>query len=180
MSQIVGALAARDALVGLVSAIRTALRTADGQGNAAYNEAVDSAMQDLEKFWKATVPASYTDADDVAAIRKIDAIAYDLFLEIGFQSLDANNAALEDGAERLEQLAEEIGELAASTAADADTVALRPVKDAVDSLTETITAIRDARARLDGTKPDHAAIISEIDKLATQFLVLKGKVEAAV
>jgi hypothetical protein len=169
MTTIVGPAAAKAALIDLISEIRQSLGAVAG-GGAAYGQAVTAAQERLRTFFKATEPA---DDPDVAAI---DAIAFDLFLTLGFDAIAANNARLEAGARRLAELTGQLDDVTAATHHAAASVALRPVKDAIDSMVAIVAEVKALKSNLSSAKPDEALVIAEVDKLAEQFDVLRQAV----
>ena len=176
MSNIIGPSAAKAALNQLIARIKTSLAAA---GPAAYGAAVDAAQIDLEAFWKSTLPSDFADPVEVAAVRAVDEVARDLFIELSLDEMEANMVRLEQGATKLETLGGSLASATSTNVRSAASIGLQPVKDALDSMTTMVNSVKALKANLSSAKPDEAKVIAEIEKLAAQFEALKTLVTAA-
>lgn len=174
MSRISGPIAAKNALVDLISDIRTSLSAAASREQSDYNTAVDKAQQELRAFMKATVARDATDTAEVDAIRDIDDVAFSLFVDLALGRIEANNAVLQAGAAKLAGLAARMDEVTAETDEQTAKVSLVHIKDAVDSMTGAIASVKALKDKIAEGRPDAAAIVMEIDKLAAQYERLRA------
>ena len=174
MSRIKGPVAAKNALVELISDIRTSLSAARARGQSDYDAAVKKAQQDLRAFMNATVATDATDAAEVEAIEDIDDVAFNLFVDLALGRIEANNAVLQAGAAKLANLAARMDEVTADTDAQTAKVSLVHIKDAVDSMTGAIASVKALKDKIGEGRPDAAAIVTEIDKLAAQYERLRA------
>ena len=173
MSDIIGPAAAKAALTQLVAAIKSSLNAAGPAGSPAYGEAVDKAQRDLETFFKSTRAADLADPGEVAAVRAIDEIAFDLLVTLSLDELEGNIRKLEQGAEKLAKLGAAVGAQAAINVKAAASIGLEPVKEAIDSMTEVVETVKELKANLSAADPDEAKVAAEIDKLVAQFETLR-------
>ena len=174
MTAIIGPAAAKSALTALLAQIEAALNAA---GPAAYGAAVDKAQQDLETFFKSTSAADITDQTDVAAVRAIDDLAYNMLVKLSLGEMQANIQILLAGADKLKTLAGQLDAQTNTNVASAGSIGLKGVKDAVDQMTAIVDQVKALRAGLKADNPDEKAIADEIGKLADQFKTLKDKVD---
>lgn len=179
MSDIIGPAAAKTALNTLIAQISSSLAAAKTAGDAAYGAAIDAAQRDLEAFFKSTRPGDDTDNVEVAAVRAIDQIAFDLFMKLSVDQLEANADQLEEGAAKLETLGQALDAAANANVRSAASIALKPVKDAIDSMTAIVGSVKSLKANLSSADPDEAQVITEIEKLVAQFETLKAAVTTA-
>ena len=179
MSDIIGAAAAKSALTNLVSRIRSSLETAKGLGASAYAQAVDAAQRDLDTFFKSTKPADFADAAEVAAVRKIDEVAFNLLVDLSLEEMEANVQKLEQGAQKLQAISVALADQAAANSAAAAAIGLQPIKQAVDSMTGLVNSVKALKTNLKADDPDQAKVAAEIENLVAQFQRLKSAVQAA-
>ncbi len=173
MTDIIGPAAAKAALTNLMAQIKAALNAAGPAGSPAYRAAVDQAQRDLETFFKSTRAADLADPDEVAAVRAIDQLAFDLLVKLSLDELEGNIELIEDGAEKLSKLGAALGAQADSNVKAAASIGLKPVKDTIDSMTALVESVKNLKANLSAADPDEAKVAAEIDKLVAQFETLR-------
>jgi hypothetical protein len=174
MSEIIGPAAAKAALTKLVADIKDSLTAAGPAGSPAYAQAVDKAQRDFEAFFKSTRAADLADPVEVAAVRAIDEIAFDLLVTLSLDELEGNIRKLEEGAAKLAKLGGALGAQAEINVKAAASIGLEPVKEAIDSLTEVVETVKELKANLSAADPDEAKVAAEIDKLVAQFETLRS------
>ena len=173
MSDIIGPAAAKAALTQLVADIKSSLNGARPAGSPAYGEAVDKAQRDLEAFFKSTHAADRADPVEVAAVRAIDEVAFDLLVKLSLDELEGNIGILEQGAAKLATLGGALGAQAAINVKAAASIGLKPVKEAINSMTAVVESVKELKANLSAADPDEAKVAAEIDKLVAQFETLR-------
>lgn len=179
MSGIIGPAAAKAALTQVLAQIDAALAAAGPAGSPSYGAAVDKAQRDLEAFFKSTQPADFADPMEVAAVRAIDELAFDTLTRLSLAEMQANVDLLRAGAAKLKTLAGGLDAQAESNVAAAGAIGLKPVKQAIDSMTGIVNSVKALKTNLKADDPDEAKIATEIDKLVSQFETLRQAVSEA-
>jgi hypothetical protein len=171
MSDIIGAAAAAAELNSLVAQIQASMRAAPGD-----RATIDNAKASLRAFTTRTRPADPLNDDEMKAVDDVNDIAFDMLADLGLQQIAAGVAGLQRGADRLGALGTQLGEQAAGNQAAADSISLKPVKQAIDSMTGMVNSVKSLKANLKADDPDEARIAAEIDKLVAQFETLRTAV----
>jgi len=177
MTAIIGPAAAKAALTTLLTQIEAALNAAGPAGTPVYGAAVQKAQQDLETFFKSTSAADLADQTEVAAVRAIDELAFDMLVKLSLSAMQANVQLLQQGAAKLKTLAGGLDAQAKANVAAAGSIGLTGVKEAVNQMTAIVNQVKKLKSDLKADKPDEKAIADDIGKLVDQFETLKDKVD---
>ena len=179
MSSIIGPAAAKAALNALLPSIQASLQAVTGAAPAVAIPAIEAAKKKLSDFFNATRPQNLADPVEVAAVREIDTIAHDIVSQLTAQQVGLAVAAIVQGSQRLTGLTTALDQQSAATSSAAKSVALQPVKKAVDNMMALVASVKAIRLNLSGADPDQAKAITEIDKLVAQFETLRKAVSGS-
>jgi hypothetical protein len=178
MSNIVGPAAARMVLDALLPSIESSLAAVQGAAPAVRIAATNAAQQRLSDFIDSTRPQNLADQAEVDAVQQIDDIALNAFSNLTANQIQASVAAIQQGSQQLQTLTAQLNLQTASTASAAKSVALLPVKKAVDAMTAMVNSVKALKTNLSAGDPDQAKAVAEIDKLVEQFDILRKAVSA--
>jgi hypothetical protein len=176
MSDIVGPAAARTVLDALLPSIESSLTAVQGGTPEARIGAMEAAKKRLRDFFNATRPQNLADQAEVDAVQQIDGIAFQAFSHLTVQQVDLGVGAIKQGSEDLKALTAQLNLQTASTASAAKSIALQPVKKAVDAMTALVNSVKALKTNLSAADPDQAKAATEIDKLVAQFDILRKAV----
>jgi hypothetical protein len=180
MSDIVGPAAARTILDALLPSIEASLGAIPANAApAAKIAAMEAAKKRLSDFFNSTRAQNLADPAEVDAVRKIDAIAFDAFSAITVQQVDLGVGAIQQAGQQLQALTAALNQQTASTAGAAKSVALQPVKKAVDAMTAMVNSVKALKDNLSAADPDQAKAAAEIEKLVQQFEIVRKAVSAS-
>lgn len=163
MTDIIGFDASAQELRRLLDEISQNIKTAGEQGPDALHAAVLSETRKLVDFTNRTEPKDIFDAEEVANIRKIDQAADEARREIFGDSANVIIARMHDRISQLNQLEKGARQQAAENEREARKIRLIPVRNAIDSVTEAVEAVKDARKALSDEDPAEAAVKSKMD-----------------
>jgi hypothetical protein len=176
MSSIIGPVAAKAVLDALMPSIEASLEAARGASAAVRIAAIEAAKTKLSDFFNSTRAQNLADPEEVEAVGQIDSIAHDALSKLTVDQVDLAVDAIEQASQKLKTLGATLDQTTATTASAAKSVALQPVKKAVDTMTAMVNSVKALKANLSGTDPDQAKAASEIDKLVAQFEALRAAV----
>jgi hypothetical protein len=176
MSEIVGPAAAQTVLDALLSSIELSLAAVQGAADETKTAAMDAAQKRLHDFVNSTHPRNFADQAEVDAVQQIDEIARTAFSNITVQQIDLGVAAIQQRNQQLQELTAQLNLQTASTASAAKSIALQPVKKAVDAMTALVNSVKALKTNLSAADPDQAKAATEIDKLVAQFDILRKAV----
>lgn len=176
MSDIVGPVAAQAALEALMPSIEASLEAAKSAAPSARIAAIEKAKTRLSDFFNSTRPQNLADPAEVAAVREIDTIAHQALTKLTVQQVDLGVSAIKQASQRLKTLTAALDQQTAATASAAKSVALQPVKKAVDTMATMVNSVKALKANLSAADPDQAKAATEIDKLVAQFETLRKAV----
>jgi hypothetical protein len=176
MSNIVGPSAARAVLDAMLPSIESSLAAVQGADRAVRVAAMDAAQQRLSDFIDSTRPQNLGDQAEVDAVQQIDDVALNAFSKLTVDQVQLNVAAIKQGSEDLKVLTAQLNLQTTSTSGAAKSVALLPVKKAVDAMTALVNSVKALKTNLSGADPDQAKAAAEIDKLVAQFDIVRKAV----
>lgn len=163
MSDIIGFEACAQELRRLLAEIAENIKTAGENGPDALTAAVLTETRKLVDFTIRTEPKDIFDADEVGNIRKIDQAADETRREIFGDSANVIIGRMHDRISQLNQLEKAAKQQAAENEREARTIRLIPVRNAIDAVTETVEAVKDAKEVLLDADPVEAVVKSRIE-----------------
>lgn len=177
MTDIVGPAAARMVLDALLPGIEASLAAVPaGATPTEKMAAMEAAKTRLRDFFNGTRPQNLADQAEVDAVRKIDGIAFDAFSNLTAQQVDLGVGTIKQASQQLQALTASLNQQTASTSSAARSVALLPVKKAVDAMTAMVNSVKALKNNLSSADPDQAKAATEIDALVAQFETLRKAV----
>lgn len=177
MSDIIGFEASANELRRLLQEIETNIKTASQTGDDKLHQAVMTEPKKLVDFTNRTEPENLLDSNEVDSIRQIDQQADKAVQEIFGNSAHEIINRMQSRIIKLNQLEKAVRQQAASNEDEAKKIRLIPVRNAVDSATETVAAIREAKDALSKDTPEEALVISKIDSVLRAISALKKAAE---
>ncbi|MBV9883326.1 MAG: hypothetical protein JO276_09985 [Sphingomonadaceae bacterium] len=178
MSDIVGPAAARSVLDALLASIEASLKAVQGGSQEARTTAMDAAQKRLSDFINSTRPQNLADQAEVDAVQQIDDVALNAFSNLTADQIEAGVAAIQQSNQQLVALTAQLNLQTASTSAAAKSIALQPVKKAVDAMTAMVNSVKALKDNLSAADPDQAKAAAEIEKLIQQFEIVRKAVSA--
>jgi hypothetical protein len=176
MTIIKGPAAAAAVLEALLPSLQASLDAARSVSDDALMDAIEAAKLRLRNFANSTMAANLNDSAEVEAVDRIDKVARDLHSRLTIGQIGMAVGAISATAAELNALSAQLGLLTDATERAAKSIALDPVKKAVDAMTAMVNSVKSLKANLDAADPDEAQVIAEIDKLAEQFEALRTAV----
>jgi hypothetical protein len=173
MSDIIGFAACAQALKRLLDEIAENIKTASANGPDALHEAVLTETRKLVDFTNQTEPEDIFDATEVENIRKIDQTADEARREIFGDSATTIIGRMHDRISQLNQFEKAIRQQAAKNEREASKLRLVPVRNAIDAVTETVEAVKDAKEVLSDTDPVEAVVKSKIEGVLRAITALE-------
>jgi hypothetical protein len=168
MSKLVGYEAGRAELDRLLADARKHLDKVRGDPDA-ERAAVTAITEELVAFTTRTEPSDILDANEFKAIQDLDRVADEARRGIVFGTIAEIIARLQDRASQLNQLSKQVNQVTEATNARADRLKLVPIRTAVDAMSSTVEAFKQARATLKEDNPEEAAIAERIGNLVDEF-----------
>lgn len=169
MTDIVGFDAGKAELDRLLREARDAVQAAQAEGPDAVVAAVRAASEALVEFTNRTEPGDVFDSDEVEAIRRLDRLADEARREMNVAAMDMVISRIEDGSSRLNTLAKEVKRQALVNERTVRRNRLLPVREAVDSMTDLVEAVKQARDELDKDNPEEAVVASALGRLSKAY-----------
>ena len=163
MSDILGYEACKAELKRLLDEISANIDAAGAKGPEALHSAVLSESQKLVDFTNRSEPENPLDTVEVENIGKLDQLADDTRRQIFGDSARAILGRLQDRAAQLDQLGAGIEQQSAANQGRAGNLRLKPVRNALDGLTATADAIRQAKQTLSDANATEASVKADID-----------------
>jgi hypothetical protein len=163
MSDIIGFAACTQELRRLLTEVTENIKIAGENGPEALHAAVLAETRKLVDFTIRTEPKDMFDAVEVENIRKIDQAADEARREIFGDSANVIIGRMHDRISQLNQLEKAVKQQAAENEREARNLRLIPVRNAIDAVTETVEAVKDAKGALVDADPIEAVIKSKID-----------------
>jgi hypothetical protein len=174
MSDLIGYEAGRAELDRLLSDARTRIAAARGQPAEALQAVIRAATEELVDFTTRTEPSDIGDTNEFQTIQNLDRVADEARRGIIFGTIDEIIARIQDRASQLNQLSKQVGQVAKAANAQADRLKLVPIRTAVEAMSSTVEAFKQAKSALTQSNPDEAAIAERIGKLVSEFDALRG------
>lgn len=172
MSDIIGFEACAQELRRLLAEIAENIKTAGDNGPDALHAAVLTETRKLVDFTNRTEPNDIFDAHEVGNVRKIDQAADEARREIFGDSANLIIGRMHDRISQLNQLEKAIRQQAAENEREARKIRLIPVRNAIDAVTETVEAVKDAKGALSNEDPDEAVVKSKIESVLRAITAL--------
>ena len=163
MSDIIGFEACAQELRRLLNEIAENIKTAGENGPEALHAAVLTETRKLVDFTNRTEPKNMFDADEVGNIRRIDEAADEARRKTFGDSATVIIGHMHERISQLNQLEKAVRQHAAENEREARKLRLIPVRNALDAVTETVEAIKDAQEALVEADPVEAVVKSRID-----------------
>jgi hypothetical protein len=163
MSDIIGFEACAKELRRLLDAITETIKAAGANGPDALHAAVLTETKKLVEFTNRTEAEDLLDAAEVESVRQIDQMAADAMAEIFGDSANTIIGRLYGRISQLNQLEKTIRQQAAENEREARKLRLIPVRDAIDTVTETVGALSKAKDALSDEDADEAAVKTKIE-----------------
>lgn len=176
MSDILGPAAAASILDALLPSLEASLQAAQGLGAVEQMKAIGTVKRRLSDFADSTRAQNLADAAEVQAVREIDELVLEVISRLTVQQVSIGIAALQDGAARLRELTAALDLQTTVITGAAKSIALQPVKKALDTMTAMVGSVKALKANLKTADPDEAQAIAEIDRFIEQFEVLRRTV----
>lgn len=174
MSDIVGFEACARELRKLLSEVTDNINAAGKKGSDALHDAVLAETKRLVDFTNRTEPADILNGAEIANIRKIDQSADDARREIFGNSADVIIGRIQDRISQLNQLEKAVRQEATANQQEAKKIRLVPLRNAVDAVTETIKAVKNAKEALSDDDPDEAAVKAKIESVLRAIAALEN------
>jgi hypothetical protein len=165
MNDIIGFEACTQELRRLLAEIAENIKTAGENGPDALHAAVLTETRKLVDFTNRTEPKDILDADEVGHIRNIDQAADEARREIFGDSASVIIGRMHDRVSQLNQLEKAVRQQAAANEREAKKIRLIPVRNAIDAVTETAEAVKNAQAALLDGDPNEAVVKSKIESV---------------
>jgi hypothetical protein len=172
MSDIIGFEACAQELRRLLNEIAENLKTAGENGPDALHEAVLSETKKLVDFTNRTEPKDIFDADEFGNIRKIDEAADEARRKIFGDSANVIIGHMHERISQLNQLEKAVRQRVAENQREASKIRLVPVRNAIDTVTKTVEAVRDAKEALSDAVPGEAVVKSKIESVLRAITAL--------
>lgn len=163
MSDIIGFETCAQELRRLLAEIAENIKTAGENGPDTLHAAVLTETRKLVDFTNRTEPKDIFDADEVGNIRKIDQASDEARREIFGDSANVIIGRMHDRISQLNQLEKAVRQQAAENEREARKIRLIPVRNAIDAVTETVEAVKDAKKALLDADPVEAVVKSKIE-----------------
>jgi hypothetical protein len=172
MSDIIGFEACTQELRRLLAEVTENIKTASENGPDVLHAAVLNETRKLVDFTNRTEPRDIFNVDEVESIRKIDQAADEARREIFGDSANAIIGRMHDRISQLNQLEKAVRQQAAENEREARKIRLIPVRNAIDAITETVEAVKEAKAALSDADPNEAIVKSKIDSVLRAITAL--------
>jgi hypothetical protein len=172
MSDIIGFEACAQELRRLLAEIAENIKTAGENGPDALHAAVLTETRKLVDFTNRTEPKDIFDADEVGNIRTIDQAADEARREIFGDSANVIIGRMHDRISLLNQLEKAVRQQAAGNEREAKKIRLIPVRNAIDAVTETVEAVKNAKEALLDGDPDEAVVKGKIESVLRAIAAL--------
>ena len=172
MSDLIGFEACTQELRRLLDEIAENIRTAGANGTDALHEAVLTETRKLVDFTNRTEPTDIFDADEVGNIRKIDEAADETRRKIFGDSADVIIGHMHERISQLNQLEKAVRQQAAENEREASKIRLVPVRNAIDAVTKTVEAVKDAKEALSDADPGEANVKNKIESVLQAIIAL--------
>jgi hypothetical protein len=176
VSEIIGQGPAGAVLEALMASLEVSLQAVQNAAPLDRIKAIEAAKKRLMDFSDSTRAQNLADPAEVKAVRDIDQLALDTISSLTVQQVDLGVGALQQGARRLRTLTGALNQQTAGAATAAKSIALQPVKKAVETMTAMVNSVKALKANLKAADPDEAKVAAEIDKLVSQFETLRRAV----
>jgi hypothetical protein len=173
MSTLVGYEAGRAELDRILANARAKIDAARGQSPQALQNAVRAVTEELVAFTTRTEPKNVLDTEEFKRIQDLDRVADEARRGILFGTIDEIIGRIQDRASQLNQLSKQVNQVTKAANARADKLKLVPIRTAIDAMSSTVDAFKQAKAALSQSNPDEAAIAERIGKLVTEFEALR-------
>lgn len=174
MSRLVGYEAGRAELERILRDGRGKIDAARNRSDQERQEVIRAVTEELVDFTTRTEPADILDMAEFKAIQDLDRVADEARRGIIFGSIDEIIGRIQDRASQLNQLSKQVNQVSEANKAKADRLKLVPIRTAVESMTSTVEAFKQARATLSAGNPDEAAIAERIANLVEEFESLRS------
>ena len=148
------------------------IKTGGAQGPEALHEAVLSETRKLVDFTNRTEPEDLLNADEVEKIRTIDEAADEARRKIFGDSANVIIGHIHERISQLNQLEKAVRQQAAENEREASKLRLVPVRNAIDAVTKTVDAIKDAKDALSAADPGEVAVKSKIESVLQAIAAL--------
>jgi hypothetical protein len=165
MSDIIGFEACAQELRRLLDEIADNIKTAGENGPDALHAAVLTETRKLVDFTNRTEPKDMFDTAEVENIRKIDEAADEARRKIFGDSATVIISHMHERISQLNQLEKVVRQQAAENEREASKLRLAPVRNAIDAVTKTVEAVKEAKDALSDTDPDEAVVKSKIENV---------------
>jgi len=163
MSDIIGFEACAQELKRLLDEIAENIKTASTNGPDAMHAVVLTETRKLVDFTNRTEPKDIFDPTEIENIRKLDHTADEARREIFGDSANTIIGRMHDRISQLNQLEKAVRQQAAENEREARKLRLVPVRNAIDAVTTTVEAVKDAKEALSDADPVEAVVKSKID-----------------
>ncbi|MGZ8182439.1 MAG: hypothetical protein ACXWT1_10800 [Methylobacter sp.] len=174
MNDIIGYEACKEELKRLLDEVAGNIQAASTVGADALHSAVLTESRKLVDYTNRTEAKDIFDATEVENIRKLDQLADESRREIFGDSANAIINRIHDRASQLNQLAKTVKLQAAEIERDAKKIRLIPVRNAIDSVTDTIEAFKQAKETLSDADANEAAVKSKIEGVLRAITALQS------
>ena len=145
-------------------------------GSDALHAAVLTETRKLVDFTNRTEPKNIFDATEVENVRKLDEAADQTRREIFGDSANTIIGRMQDRISQLNQLAKAAKRQAADNERKARRIRLIPVRNAIDAVTNTVEAFKEAKELLSDEEAEEAAVKSRIDGVVRSITALEKAV----
>ena len=172
MSDIIGFEACVQELKRLLDEIAENIKAAGEKGPDALHAAVLTEPRKLVDFTNRTEPEDMFDATEAENIRKIDKAADEARREIFGDSANTIIGRMHDRISQLNQLAKALKQQAAENELEANKIRLIPLRSAIDAVTNTIEAFKDAKEALSDENADEAVVKAKIESVLRAITAL--------
>lgn len=172
MSDIIGFEACAKELKRLLDEIEENISDAGEEGADALHRAVRTEARKLVDFTNRTEPQDRSDTTEVENIRKIDQTADEARREIFGDSANTIVARMHDRISQFNQLEKAVRQQAAENELEADKIRLIPLRSAIDAVSDTIEAFKDAKDALSDENAVEAAVKSKIESVLRAITAL--------
>lgn len=173
MNALIGYEAGRAELDRILLDARGRISAASGQAPDVLQREVRELTEELLEFTTRTEPKNILDTEEFKAIQALDRVADEARRGIIFGTIEQIIARIQDRASQLNQLSKQVNQVAKAANAQADRLKLVPIRTAIDAMSSTVEAFKQAKATLTQANPDEAAIAQRIGALVTEFEALR-------
>ena len=174
MSDITGFEECKKELKRLLDEVERNIDKARAQGDDALHAAILTETRKLVKFTGRTEPEDIFNDIESENIDKIDQLADQTRREIFGDSADEIISRIQGRASQLNQLAKSVKQQAAENSQRAKELRLIPVRNAIDSVTDTVEAFKAAKNTLSDENSDEAAVKSKIESVVRAITALEN------